>query len=936
MHISRLLRVTIMALILFSLSPALLFAGEVGAFAQVEGRVDILREGTSVAAPVKVGDNVSMGDVVRTKSDGKAEILFKDGTNLKLASETRIKIDEYTFNQDNSRNKAFLNLLRGKVRAVVSKTKSMPVSTGSSSFNVQTPTAVAGVRGTDFFVFYDRGITGVIFKEGRGFVYNRVIPDRIVNVSAGNISFVLRANMPPSPPRRATDAELSQHLKDVTFSEQEKESPANSGPKSESEPGAGNGDTSEVQMEKVDIEEESGTPSDADDAAMSSDLTSVAKTSPEDGSVSPDLLPITESNPETLTDNRPPQISFISLPLPVTSVNSDIYVKSDEPAAFTYSLDGGTATATSGIIDLNSLSEGLHTINVTATDTSGNVSVTEYQWFYGKRHYTLNGSVMDMTSGNTIGSVSGDLSAVSDQQWGSWLLNMGGASTGGPPPAWSILAGGAGYNDDNSPAGYWLNKSSGTSIDNTLSGSSELTYLTYYTLGTGIGTLTGAYDYSNWQGSDLGFGTYVESPLAFVSGIFDDEYLPTEDHAYFYSLFGGTESIWTANKTNPSAAIWMGEYSMVNSGPFVFGLTSNNYYNDLFTTYDGGAYTGFMGGINVNDSLDAQLYSLYIDPNGNAGIIKGSLAGSTYSSLGMFEAGGGVYPVQITTGIGITPEDLNVSISTKYFSASGNASLTLNGVNVGSIYIYEGNYLSIGANDWGIWNTRASGSYGGISVSDSWSWSATYDSGTTLMGSETIGSQWSNGKIAGKSLGYGADSTTGSTWISAGDAIGTFDAATQTFNVLSMGAFLDINMFLSMASTASGQAALQDLNIPFAEVGRANMTGTDGNLTVNMNDVIFFAYSSGAAPGIWATNTVSGSYIADPALNSSVNMTGSGLNATFTVQQWSGGTWMSNVGGSGNYSGTGTLNGSTIGFSGASAGTYGGGTFSGTGAGVVK
>lgn len=931
MHISRLLRVTIMALILLSLTPALLLAGEVGKFVQVEGRVDVLREGKSVAAPVKPGDNVSMGDVVRTKSDGKAEILFNDGTNLKLAPETRIKIDEYTFNQDNTRSKAFLNLLRGKVRAVVSKTKNLPVSTSSSSFNVQTPTAVAGVRGTDFFVFYDRGMTGVVFKEGLGFFYNRAMPEKIVNIRAGNISFVLRANTPPTPPRRATDAELSQHLKDVTFSE--------NGTPSDVEAGAGNVETSDGQIEQVDLAEESGEQTEANSAATPSELMPVAKTSIGEGSVSPNLLPITESNPETLTDNRPPQISFISLPLPVTSVNGDIYVKSDEPATFTYSLDGGTATATSGIIDLNALSEGLHTIKITATDTSGNVSVTEYQWFYGKRHYTLNGSIVDMTSGNTIGSTSGDLSTISDQQWGSWLLNMGGTSTGGPPTAWSILAGGAGYNDDNSLAGYWLNRSSGTSSDNTLSGSSELTYLTYYTLGTGVGDLTGTYDSSNWQGTDLGLGTYVESPLAFVSGIFDDVYLPTtEEHAYFYSLFGGTESIWTANRTDPAAALWIGEYSMIKSGPFLIGLTSNNYYNNSYTTYDGGAYTGFMGGVNINDSIDAMLYGLYIDPNGNAGIIKGALAGSTYSSLGMFETEGGVYPVNMTTGIGTTPEDLLGNVVTKYFRAKGNASFTLNGIGTGSGYNYEGSYLSIGSSDWGIWNTRASGSYAGISASDTWSSSTIYDSGTTLTGTETAGSQWSNGKITGKSLGYGADSTAGSTWISAGDAIGTFDAGTQTFNILSMGAFIETNLFLDMTTTASGQAALQDLNIPFAEVGRANLTGTDGNLTVNMNDVTFFAYSNGTSPGIWATNGISGSYAVDPGLSSSVNLTGSGLNATFTVQQWSGGTWMSKIDGSGNYSGTGTMNGSSIGFSGASAGTYGSttGTFSGTGAGVVK
>jgi len=37
------------------------------------------------------------------------------------------------------------------------------------------------------------------------------------------------------------------------------------------------------------------------------------------------------------------------------------------------------------------------------------------------------------------------------------------------------------------------------------------------------------------------------------------------------------------------------------------------------------------------------------------------------------------------------------------------------------------------------------------------------------------------------------------------------------------------------------------------EIGRANLTGNGNNLSVAMNDVTFFSYSTGAAPRIWAT-----------------------------------------------------------------------------------
>ncbi|MBI5748222.1 MAG: FecR domain-containing protein [Nitrospinae bacterium] len=198
---------------------------EVGSFSKIEGRVDILKEGAPTTAPVKVNDNVSMGDIVRTKSDGKAEITFKDDTTVRLAPETRMKIDEYVFNPDNSRKTGALGLFRGKVRAVVSKTKGgiIPVGISTSSFNINTPTAIAGVKGTDFFVFYAQGMTGVIFKEGSGFVANPNMPDKIVNINAGQITFVAAPNAPPLTPRPASNIEMAQHSKDTTPAEKPKE-----------------------------------------------------------------------------------------------------------------------------------------------------------------------------------------------------------------------------------------------------------------------------------------------------------------------------------------------------------------------------------------------------------------------------------------------------------------------------------------------------------------------------------------------------------------------------------------------------------------------------------------------------------------------------------------------------------------------------------------
>jgi len=204
------------------LVPGAAFADPVGSFSRTEGNVDLLRKGDTKAVSVQVGDAVSMGDAIRTKRDGKAEIRFNDDTVIQLAPETRITIDQYTYTSANTRERGFLSLFRGKIRAIVSKVKAAAVPVvgkTEANFNVKTPTAIAGVKGTDFFVYYERGITGVIYLDGFGFVYNPERPDKIVPIKAGQATFVMDGSEPPLDAHPVLDSFVAPHLKDVTIAE---------------------------------------------------------------------------------------------------------------------------------------------------------------------------------------------------------------------------------------------------------------------------------------------------------------------------------------------------------------------------------------------------------------------------------------------------------------------------------------------------------------------------------------------------------------------------------------------------------------------------------------------------------------------------------------------------------------------------------------------
>lgn len=209
-------------IVLAFLSPAL--AGMVGKFTAIDGRVDVLKPGEKRASPVSAGSPVSEGDIVRTKSGSFAEITFTDDTVLKLTQSTRVEIKEYLM-AGNKRKNGALKLLRGKVRATVSKGlgRVIPVIySGPSTFRIETPTAVAGVKGTDFFVFYSMGATGVFVLEGAVDTRGIDTPEHVVRVRGGEYSIV-EHNRPATQPASARDFAISRHLRDAEPGERSKE-----------------------------------------------------------------------------------------------------------------------------------------------------------------------------------------------------------------------------------------------------------------------------------------------------------------------------------------------------------------------------------------------------------------------------------------------------------------------------------------------------------------------------------------------------------------------------------------------------------------------------------------------------------------------------------------------------------------------------------------
>jgi hypothetical protein len=97
-----------------------------------------------------VQDEIVLRDQLRTYPQSKLEILFQDDSTLTLAENSQITVDEQIV-QPAAPSTSVFSLLRGKVRAAVTNRYQLP----GARFELRTPTAVAGVRGTEFISSFD-------------------------------------------------------------------------------------------------------------------------------------------------------------------------------------------------------------------------------------------------------------------------------------------------------------------------------------------------------------------------------------------------------------------------------------------------------------------------------------------------------------------------------------------------------------------------------------------------------------------------------------------------------------------------------------------------------------------------------------------------------------------------------------------------------------
>lgn len=133
---------------------------EHGVFMIVDGEVQI--ENVQGAVPAKVNSKIQSGESVIT-NEGRAKIVMTDRNVIVVMPNSRLKIERYS-NTPEDKN-VTLNLVEGTIRTDVEQN----YDDENSMFEVRTPTATVGVRGTQFITSYtkDGDATEVTTLRGR-------------------------------------------------------------------------------------------------------------------------------------------------------------------------------------------------------------------------------------------------------------------------------------------------------------------------------------------------------------------------------------------------------------------------------------------------------------------------------------------------------------------------------------------------------------------------------------------------------------------------------------------------------------------------------------------------------------------------------------------------------------------------------------------------
>lgn len=126
-----------------------------GKIAKLSGEVSWRDKANVPYKKAKEGMDFEVGYWIKTGKDGWARLSLSDGSAFTLANNTELDIDKFLVSTD--KKEGVFKLNQGKLRATVIR-----LAGQQTNFKVKSPTAVAGIKGTEFMMM-TQGYANVLF-----------------------------------------------------------------------------------------------------------------------------------------------------------------------------------------------------------------------------------------------------------------------------------------------------------------------------------------------------------------------------------------------------------------------------------------------------------------------------------------------------------------------------------------------------------------------------------------------------------------------------------------------------------------------------------------------------------------------------------------------------------------------------------------------------
>ncbi|MGH6940739.1 FecR family protein [Hypericibacter sp.] len=179
----------------------------VGEVVRIQGHVAKTRGSGETA--LAAGDKVAVGDSIVTGEDGKVDLRFTDGSLLTVGPSSRVEVARFAPKAGGGSGEALLSLLSGIIKLIVDD------GTRWGRFAVQTETAVAAVRGTEWLVEAAKDTSAVLVLSGTVEVASRS-PGPVFKLGPGQGTDI-KAGAAPTPPKIWGAARRQKALARVTW-----------------------------------------------------------------------------------------------------------------------------------------------------------------------------------------------------------------------------------------------------------------------------------------------------------------------------------------------------------------------------------------------------------------------------------------------------------------------------------------------------------------------------------------------------------------------------------------------------------------------------------------------------------------------------------------------------------------------------------------------